>query len=115
MSNYLLQVAYTPDAWTAMVNNPQDRSKAIEGAVHQLGGKLERFWLSFGDYDIIGIVEMPDTVSAAAFSMAVTAGGACRNAKTTPLLTAQEGIEAMEKAANCGYRPVTTQQTRATG
>ena len=74
---------------------------------------MERFWLSFGEYDIIGVVQMPDSVSAAAFSMAVAAGGACKAVKTTPLLTTEEGIEAMKKAAACGYRPV-TQATGAT-
>jgi uncharacterized protein with GYD domain len=106
MAHYLLQVAYTPEAWTALVNEPQDRTKAIEGTIKNLGGKVERFFLSFGDYDTIGVVEMPDSVSAAAFSMAVAAGGACKNVKTTPLLTTAEGIEAMKKAAQCGYKPV---------
>jgi uncharacterized protein with GYD domain len=106
MAFYLLQVAYTPDAWASMVKNPQDRSQAVHGAIEKLGGKIERFWLSFGDYDVVAVVDMPDSVSAAAFSMAVSAGGACRSVKTTPLLSTQEGIEAMKKAATCGYRPV---------
>jgi uncharacterized protein with GYD domain len=113
VANYLLQVAYTPEAWAAMLNNPQDRSQAVEGAIKKLGGKIERFWLSFGDYDIIGVVEMPDSVTAAAFSMAIAAGGACKDVKTTPLLTTQEGIEAMKKAATCGYQPVTQQARKA--
>ena len=106
MANYLVQVAYTPESWAAMIKDPQDRSKAVETAIKNLGGKIERFWLSFGDYDIIGVVDMPDSVSAAAFSMAVAAGGACKDVKTTPLLTTQEGVEAMKKAATCGYKPV---------
>jgi uncharacterized protein with GYD domain len=90
-----------------MIRNPQDRSAAIKAPVEKLGGRVERFWLSFGDYDVIGVVEMPDSVSAAAFSMAVAAGGACRSLKTTPLLSATEGLEAMKKAATCGYQPIT--------
>ena len=66
---------YTPEALAAILKNPQDRSQAVKGAVEKLGGKIERFWLSFGDYDTVGIVQMPDSVSAAAFSMAVGAGG----------------------------------------
>jgi uncharacterized protein with GYD domain len=115
MANYLLQIAYTAEAWHAMVGNPEDRPKAVEGAIHNLGGKIERFWLSFGDYDLIGVVDMPDSVSAAAFSMAVAAGGACKSVKTTPLLTTVEGIEAMKKAASCGYKPVGQRTGRATG
>ena len=106
MAQYLFQVASTPEAWAALVSTPQDRGKAVEGVIKNLGGKLERAWLSFGDYDVIGVMEMPDSVSAAAFSMAVAAGGACKTVKTTPLLTSVEGIEAMKKAAQSGYRPV---------
>jgi len=106
MASYLLQVGYTPEAWAAMINAPQDRSAAINAPVEKLGGRVERFWLSFGDYDVVGIIEMPDSVSAAAFSMAVAAGGACRSVRTTPLLSSSEGLEAMKKAATCGYKPV---------
>ncbi|MCU1338726.1 MAG: hypothetical protein JWO19_4307 [Bryobacterales bacterium] len=107
MASYLLQVGYTPETWATMIHNPQDRSAAIKAPVEKLGGRVERFWLSFGDYDVVGVVEMPDSVSAAAFSMAVAAGGACRTVRTTPLLSSSEGMEAMKKAATCGYEPVT--------
>jgi len=104
MAYYLIQVAYTPEAWAAMVKNPQDRSAAVGSAIQKLGGRIERFWLSFGDYDIVGVVEMPSNVSAAAFAVAVGAGGACKSVKTTPLLTTEEGIEAMKQAGTCGYK-----------
>jgi hypothetical protein len=45
MASYLLQVSYTPAAWSALINKPQDRSKAIAGAVRKLGGKVEMFWI----------------------------------------------------------------------
>jgi len=106
MASYLLQVGYTPEAWAAMISNPQDRSAAIKIPVEKLGGRVERFWLSFGDYDVIGVIEMPDSVSAAAFSMAIAAGGSCRAVHTTPLLSSSEGLEAMKKAATCGYQPI---------
>ena len=56
------------------------------------------------DYDAVVIMQMPDNVSAAAFSLAVAAGGAVRAHKTTPLLTIAEGIEAMKKASGAGYQ-----------
>lgn len=108
MAYYLLQVAYTPEGTAALISNPQDRSAAVRAPIEKLGGKMERFWLAFGDYDVVGIVDMPNNVSAAAFAMAVSAGGSCKAVKTTPLLTAEEGMEAMKKAATCGYRPATT-------
>src|SRR5215475_4700432 len=105
MAHFLIQLAYTSEAWAAMVKNPQDRSAAVSAAIEKLGGRIERFWLSFGEYDIVGIVEMPNNVSAAAFAIAVGAGGACRTLKTTPLLGLEEGIEAMKQAGTCGYKP----------
>jgi uncharacterized protein with GYD domain len=107
MASYLLQVGYTPEAWAAMIHTPQDRSAAIKAPVEKLGGRVERVWLSFGDYDTIALIDMPDSVSAAAFSMAVAAGGACRAVRTTPLLSSSEGLEALKKAATCGYKPIT--------
>ena len=107
MAYYLVQVAYTTEAWAAMVKNPQDRATAVEPAIKKLGGTVERFWLSFGEYDIIGIVQMPDAVAAAAFAAALSAGGACKSVKTTPLLTIEEGLEAMKRAATCGYKAAT--------
>jgi hypothetical protein len=41
---------------------------------------------------------MPDNVSAAAMSMVVSAGGAAKAIKTTPLMTVEEGLQAMRKA-----------------
>ena len=106
MNTYLLEVAYTSNAWSAMISNPQDRAQAVQKAVQNLGGKVNAFWMAFGDYDVIGIVEMPDNVSAAAFSIAISGGGACRAVKTTPLLSVEDGLAAMKKAASCGYKPV---------
>lgn len=106
MPVFLLEVSYTPEAWAEMVRNPQDRAVAVRHAVERLGGKIGSFWSSLGEFDLVGIISMPDTISAAAFGIAVSAGGACKVVKTTPLLTMNEGMDAMAKAANCGYVPV---------
>ena len=39
----------------------------------------------------------------AAFSLAASASGGVKAFKTTPLMTVEEGIEAMTKAGSCGY------------
>ena len=104
MPTFLIQLAYTPDAWAAMVNQPQNRLEAVRPVVKKLGGKFEHAWLAFGEYDIVGVVEMPENTDAAAFAMAIAAGGAAKTFKTTPLLSVEEGIEAMRKAQGAGYR-----------
>ncbi len=105
MPYYMLQAAYTPEAWAAMVQNPQNRLEALRPVVEKLGGRIEGGWLAFGEHDVVLICQMPNNVSAAAFSMAGAAGGATRAVKTTPLMTTEEAMEAMRKASDVGYSP----------
>ena len=105
MAYYMLQAAYSPDAWAAMVKNPQNRIDAIRPVVEKLGGKIDGGWLAFGEYDTVAICQLPDNVGAAALAMAASAGGALKAFKTTPLMTTDEAMAAMRKAAGVGYRP----------
>ena len=103
-NSYLLQVAYTPEAWAGLLAHPHDRLDAVRPAVEKLGGKITQGWFAFGDYDLVAIIEMPGNVEAAAFSLAASAGGAVRAIKTTLLMSTAQGIEAMKKAATSGYK-----------
>ena len=105
MAYFLLQGAYTAEAWKALVKKPHDRTEVVRPVIEKLGGRMESAWFAFGEYDIVLILQMPDNVSAAAFSLAVAAGGAFKSYKTTPLMTIADGIEAMRKAAGAGYQP----------
>ena len=73
-------------------------AKAIEG----MGGTLESFYYAYGDYDVVGIADMPDNVSSVAFSLMVNASGVI-NAKTTVLLTPEEIDQATKKTVD--FRP----------
>jgi uncharacterized protein with GYD domain len=108
MPHYLHQVAYSREAWQALVNNPQDRVEAVRPAIERLGGKIKDAYFAFGEYDIVVITEMPDNVNAAGLAIAFAAGGACKAVQTTPLLSTSEAVEALKKAGQSGYRPVTT-------
>jgi uncharacterized protein with GYD domain len=105
MATYLLEVSYTSAALAALVKNPQDRIQVVSKSVKKLGGKVTGFWFAFGDSDVIGILDMPDNASMAAFALAIGAGGACSKVKTTALLTVSEALSAMEKASTTGYKP----------
>ena len=77
----------------------------MRSAIEELGGKLVHGWFAFGDYDVVAITEMPDNVSAAALAIAFAGGGACKSVHTTPLMSQEEALQAMRKAAESGYRP----------
>jgi len=105
MPLYALQVSYAPEAWATLIKKPQDRMKVVGQAAEKLGGKLVTAWMTFGDYDMLVILDMKDQVAAAAFAVAIAAGGACKSVKTTPLLSIERGIEAMKRAIASGYEP----------
>ncbi len=106
MPFYLHQVSYTPEALAKLIANPQDRFDAVRAPIGKLGGKIQDAYFAFGQCDAVLITEMPDNISAAAIAMAFAAGGSLRNCQTTALLTTAEGMDAMRKAATCGYKPV---------
>jgi uncharacterized protein with GYD domain len=105
MPSYLLQVSYTAESLSALIGDPQNRADAVRKPIEVLGGRLINSWLSFGEFDLIAVVEMPDTLSAAAFVLAISAGGSLRTVRTTPLLTLDEGLKAMKLANASGYEP----------
>jgi uncharacterized protein with GYD domain len=107
MPMYMIQGSYGIEGLSAIVNKPQNRIQAVKPAIENLGGKLIDAYFSFGDYDFVLIVEMPDNISAVGISMAFGAGGAVKCIKTTPLLSATETMEAMKKASAAGYTPAT--------
>jgi len=106
MSSYLIQVAYNPEGVAALIRSPQNRIEAVRPAIERLGGKVHGGWFSFGEYDVVIVASFPDNVSAAAASMAFSAEGAVKVVNTTPLISAEEAVEAMKKASQSGYKPL---------
>jgi uncharacterized protein with GYD domain len=105
MLYYLVQVSFTKESIKALVNNPENRLEAVRPALEELGVTIREDFLAFGDYDEVLILEAPDNVRVAAVALAVTAGGGVEDYKTTPLMTYEEGVEAMRAAQGSSYRP----------
>ena len=108
MPHYLHQVSYSCEGWQTLIAQPQNRVEVVRKAIEQLGGKIVSAWFAFGGYDVIVITEMPDNVSAAALAIAFAGGGACKSVQSTPLMSQEEAIRAMQLAGECGYRPPQT-------
>ena len=99
MPLYMYQAAYTPESWAVQVKDPQNRIETVPRKVCEAaGGKVIGAWLSFGEYDLVVIADVPDKESMAAVAMAVGAGGAIKASKTTVLMTGEEGLKALKKA-----------------
>src|ERR1700732_3423051 len=107
MPHYLHQVAYSIEGWKALFKKPQNRIDAVRPAIEKLGGTIESAWFTFGDYYVVLIVLRPSNVDARAISIALAPGAACKAVKTNPLLTVEEAVKAMKKAAGSEYRAAT--------
>jgi uncharacterized protein with GYD domain len=105
MPHYLVQVGYNTSGLAGLVKSPQDRIEKVTPAIEALGGRIECAYYAFGEHDIVLICEMPDNSSAAAFALAVGAGGTVGSYKTTVLLTSEEAVQAMNKASESSYTP----------
>ena len=99
MAKYFVQVGYAAEAWAAMSRGPQRVVERVQASAEALGGSIESLYFCFGDYDLMGIVDFPDSRGVAAWSMAVSAGGDVRAFKTTTLLSIDEGLHALGRAA----------------
>jgi uncharacterized protein with GYD domain len=104
MPLYMTQFAYTPEAWAALLESPEDRSAALSELTEALGGRLLSWYLSFGEYDGLLIYEAPDNASAGAAVLAAASHGHLRALKTTPLFSAEESIEVMRRAGGTSFR-----------
>ena len=49
MSRYLIQVSFSPEYWSGIVTNPQNRAEAIRPMVEAVGGRLEELYYAVGD------------------------------------------------------------------
>jgi uncharacterized protein with GYD domain len=104
MPVYVTQFAYTPEAWAALTDSPEDRSAPVREQVESMGGRLICWYLSFGEYDGLTIYEAPDDVAAGAVVLAAARRGHLRATKTTRLFTAEEGMEMMRRAGGTAFR-----------
>lgn len=103
MPTYLWQASYSVDGTKGLMKEGGSKRKAaVQQMIEKAGGKLQAFYFAFGDADVYGIAEFPDSATAAATSLAVNATGAVR-LKTTLLITAEELDAAAKKSVS--YRP----------
>lgn len=103
MPKYMIQASYVGEGLKGLLNEGgTKRRETVANAIEGMGGTLESFYYAYGDYDVVGIADMPDNVSSVAFSLMVNASGVI-NAKTTVLLTPEEIDQATKKTVK--FRP----------
>lgn len=86
MPKYLIQGSYTADSWARMIKNPKNRTEAIRKLLKNVGGKLEAYYLVFGEDDFVVIADVPSAEDAAALSIGVVGSGAFKGIRTHELI-----------------------------
>lgn len=95
MPKYMYQAHYTTEGIRGVIKeSPSGRRAAIEKAIEALGGNVEAFYYSFGQDDVVAIIDLPDMVTAAGLSINILASGMVRGRLTT-LLTVEEADQAL--------------------
>ena len=103
MPKYLMEASLTVDGAKGLAREGgSSRRKAVEEMVKGLHGTLEAFYFAFGTSDVFLIADLPDSVTAAAVSLAVNQSGAV-HLKSHVLITPEEMDQAAKKPVN--YRP----------
>jgi len=110
MAHYLIEVGYTAQSWATQIDTKANVIERITPALDACGATLESMYYAFGENDLIGVIDFKKPEDAAAFGLAMAAGGALRTYKTTPLLSVEQGMTSMKKAAEIRkqYAPPTT-------
>jgi uncharacterized protein with GYD domain len=104
MAKYLISGSYTAEGFKGLQKDKASgRQQAVKAAVEGLGGRLEALYYALGENDFYIIGDLPDTVTATAIGVAVSASGMFRTYRTTPLMTVEEVDRALEKSVS--YRP----------
>lgn len=103
MAKYLFEAHYTPEGAKGVAREGgSGRRAALAKMAEGLGGKLESFYFAFGKVDAYVIVDVPDSVTAAAAALAVNQGGGA-TVQTVVLISPEEMDKAAKKSVE--YRP----------
>jgi len=100
MTKFAFFFSYTSATWAQMINTPGDRTAAVRQLLDSLGGSLESIYWMFGTHDGIVIADLPDSVSAAALSVAVAGTGAFKQVQTHELITQEQLGQMLQMAQN---------------
>ena len=107
MPKYAIFFTYSSDTWAQMMKSPGDRAAAVRQLADSVGGSLESLYWMFGAHDGIAIADVPDSVSAAALSVAVGSTGAIKDLETHELFTQEQLNQRLLRAKDAAqvYQP----------
>jgi uncharacterized protein with GYD domain len=106
MTIYITQGRYTREAIKGMVVKPEDRAEVLSRHVARAGGRLVSYYLTFGEYDFLTVIDAPGETQMAAILLAAAGSGGVSDLRTTLAMTSAEAKGAFAAASDLapGYR-----------
>lgn len=98
MAKYLIQARYAGDGINGLLKDGGSaRRAAVENLCKSLGGTWGSCHFGFGEFDIMGIADVPDNVGMSAICLTVRATGLV-DVKATAVLTPEEMDQVAKKS-----------------
>jgi uncharacterized protein with GYD domain len=98
VAKFVIFFSYSNEAWARMIGSPVDRSAAVRQLLGSVDGSLESIYWMLGTHDGMAVADVPDSVSVAAVSIAITSTGAFKHVETHELLTQEQLAQALQRA-----------------
>ena len=105
MAKFAVFFRFKGETIKAMMERPSDRAAVVSTLCEAAGARMEAYYLMFGEWDGIVIVDGPDSRTAAAVSLAVSSTGAFAQLATHELLDSNEFAEALQRGNGLTYTP----------
>jgi uncharacterized protein with GYD domain len=107
MPKFVAILTYSSASWARMLKLPEDRASVVAALMDHLHGSLEAIYWEVETTSAHAIVDLPDSVTAAALITAVTKTGAFREAHVHEVLTEDQLRDMVALAHSAGdvYRP----------
>ncbi len=91
LSHYILLINWTEQG-ISKIKETSDRYNSFKSSVEKAGGKLVGGYYTFGEYDLVLIIEVPNDEAVLSLMLKVGSYGNVRT-KTLKAFTAEEGMK----------------------
>jgi uncharacterized protein with GYD domain len=105
MPKYAVFFTFTGQSVKALMDKPSDRAAVVQSLAESVGGSMKAYYLMFGEQDGFAVLDLPDSSTAAALSLAVSSSGAFHHLATHELIDPTDLGGILEKASSLSYQP----------
>ena len=100
MTTFITQARFTKDGLKGMIAAPEDRADVVGRLIAAVGGKLNAYYLTSGDYDILLIFEAASYEDVVPALIVAAAGSGVADLKTVTALKSSELKSTFAKAGS---------------